>query len=145
MATLYSRTGATAHKDPEHGLFEPNGDGAFDFPDDLSDLLLRHHVGKRRMWEDEEMRADRLHEESEQRHRDPAVLYAAVTELVQLSRKAQGGGTAPDLAAEMAQLRAELAELRESSRPAPGGDSAPEAGNAARPKRSPAKGDADPA
>lgn len=144
MAKLYSRTGVTAHKDPEYGLFVPDGDGAFTFPDDLSDRLLRQHVSKRRMWEDEEMRADRLHEEAEQRHRDPAVLYAAVTELVQLSRKAQGAAASPDLAAELAELRAELAELRASARPASDVASAP-VKPAARPRGSSAKSAADPA
>ena len=114
MAKLYSRMGATAHSAPGYGQFEPGADGAFAFPDDLSDQLLRQHVRKKRMWEDEEMRAERMHQEAEQRHRDPAVLYAAVSELVQLSRNAQGAGASPDLAAELAALREELAELRAS-------------------------------
>lgn len=116
MANLYSRTGATVHEEPEYGRFVPDDQGAFAFPDDLSDRLLRMHVRKKRMWEDEEMRDGRLHQEAEQRHRDPAVLYAAVSELVQLSRQAQAGGTVPaDLAAELAELRKELAELREAA------------------------------
>lgn len=114
MARLYSRTGATVHEEPGYGRFEPDGHGAFAFPDDLSDRMLRQHVRKRRMWEDEEMRAERMHQEAEQRHRDPAVLYAAVSELVQLGKQAQGGA-APDLAAELAEMRRELAELRESA------------------------------
>lgn len=123
MATLYSRTGATLHEDPEHGRFAPDGNGAFTFPDELSDLLLRQHVRKRRMWEDEEMRADRMHDESQRRERDPAVLYAAVSELVQLSKSAQGA-VGPDLAAELAELRKELAELRDRAPAAADGDAA---------------------
>jgi hypothetical protein len=140
MAKLYSRTGADAHKDPEHGLFEPDGDGAFGFPDDLSDVLLRQHVGKKRMWEDEEMRAERMHQEAEQRHRDPAVLYAAVSELVQLSKQAQGAAAVPaDLAAELAELRREIAELRASAAPVTGGPDGEDADGAgeARPADKP--------
>lgn len=123
MASLYSRTGATVHEEPGYGRFVPDDHGAFAFDDDLSDRLLRMHVRKKRMWEDEEMRAERLHQEAEMRHRDPAVLYAAVSELVQLSRQAQAGGAVPaDLAAELAELRKELAELRASAGPAAEGD-----------------------
>lgn len=121
MAKLYSRTGATAHQDPEYGRFEPDGDSGFTFPDDLSDRLLRQHVHKKPMWEDEEMRSERMHQEAEQRQRDPAVLYAAVSELVQLSRKAQGATVPSDLAAELAELRREIAELRASATPVTGG------------------------
>ena len=130
MAKLYSRTGATVHEEPGYGAFKPDDYGAFAFPDDLSDRLLRQHVRKKRMWEDEEMQAERLHQEAERRHRDPAVLYAAVSELVQLSRQAQAGGAVPaDLAAELAELRKELAELREAAsgneaKPAPKGRAA---------------------
>ena len=113
MAKLYSRMGAIAHQDEEGVEYKPDGDGAFTFPDDLSDQLLRQHVRKKPMWEDEEMRAERMHQEAEQRHRDPAVLYAAVTELVQLSKQAQGAAASPDLAAELAELRKQLAELRD--------------------------------
>lgn len=137
MAKLYSRTGASVHEEPEYGRFEPDGHGAFAFPDDLSDRLLRIHVRKKRMWEDEEMRAERLHQETEMRHRDPAVLYAAVSELVQLSRQAQTGGPVPsDLAAELAELRKELAELREAT----SGEEAKAApkGQGGGPQRSPA-------
>jgi len=113
MAKLYSCIGAIAHEDGEYGHFEPDGDGAFSFPDDLSDQLLTQHVRKRRLWEDEEMRAARLHQEADQRQRDPAVLYNAVAELVQLGRQAQGTPAVPaDVMAEIAALRAELAELR---------------------------------
>jgi hypothetical protein len=130
MAKLYSRTGATVHEEPGYDPFTPDSHGAFAFPDDLSDRMLRQHVRKKRMWEDEEMRADRLHQEAEQRHRDPAALYAAVSELVQISRQAQAGGAVPvDLAAELAELRKELAELREAA----GGDAKP------APKREAAK------
>jgi len=135
MARLYSRIGAIAHEDPEYGRFEPDGDGGFTFPDDLSDRLLRQHVRKKRMWEDEEMRAERMHQEAEQRHRDPAVLYAAVSELVQLSKQAHGAGAPADLAAELAELRRELAELRAAASPAAGqpGDAAGDAEPADKP------------
>lgn len=113
MAELYSRTGAIAHEDPEYGRFEPDSKGAFGFPDDLSDRLLRQHVRKKRMWEDDEMRSERLHQEAEERLRDPAVLYAAVSELVQLSRQAQGAAIPAALAAELAELRSQLGELRD--------------------------------
>ncbi len=134
MAKLYSRTGAIAHEDPDCGRFEPGADGGFLFPDDLSDRLLRQHVRRKRMWEDEEMRSERMHQEAEQRHRDPAVLYAAVSELVQLSKQAQGA-PASDLAAELAELRRELAELR-GSRAAPPEE--PAAGKAAARRKPPA-------
>lgn len=112
MAELWSRMNAIVHEDPEYGRFEPDGDGAFAFPDDLSDRLLRQHVRKKPMWEDAEMRALRLHQEDERRHRDPAVLYSAVAELVQLNRQAQSAAVPADLAAELAALRAEVAGLR---------------------------------
>lgn len=134
MAKLYSRTGATAHQDAEGVRYEPEGDGGFIFPDHLSDLLLRQHVHKKPMWEDEEMRSERMHAEAEQRQRDPAVLYAAVTELVQLSRQAQGAGAPSGLAAELAELRRELAELR-----------AGVTGEAMPADKAAAEGDADPA
>jgi hypothetical protein len=137
MANLYSRTGATVHEEPGYGRFVPDDHGAFAFDDDLSDRLLRMHVRKKRMWEDEEMQSERLHQEAEGRHRDPAVLYAAVSELVQISRQAQAGGAVPaDLAAELAELRKELAELREAT----GGEDAKPApkGQGGGPHRSPA-------
>lgn len=135
MAKLYSRTGADAHEDSEHGRFEPDGDGGFTFPDDLSDRLLRQHVHKKPMWEDEEMRAERMHQEAEQRHRDPAVLYAAVSELVRLSKQAQGAVIPADFAAELAEMRRELAELRGGAPAATGepGGATGDAGSADKP------------
>lgn len=82
MARLFSRTGAVAHDNPGYGHFEADARGGFDFPDDLSDELIRFHVRKVPMWEDETGRQGRLAAEEEARMRDPATLAALVSQLV---------------------------------------------------------------
>ncbi len=125
---LYSRTGATAVDDPEFGHFEAAPDGSFDFPDDLSDRLVRFHRRGQPMWETQIDQQARLGSEDLARRRDPATLYSAVDSLVaQFSRLAQGlggvspagqqvaAGPSPEVAAELAQLRQQLAELQTGS------------------------------
>lgn len=88
---LYSLTGATALDDPEHGHFEPDGNGGFDFPDDLSDRLHRFHVGGKPAWEDDVERQNRLIQEELERRKDPATLLGAVEQLVRAASGLQGG------------------------------------------------------
>lgn len=80
---LYSRGGATVVDDPEFGHFEPNDDGSFDFPDDLSDRLRRFHVSGQPLWEDDIERQNRIASEEMKRAQDPATLLATVQQLVQ--------------------------------------------------------------
>lgn len=88
---LYTRTGATALDDPEFGHFEVQPDGSFEFPDDLSDRLVRFHRRGQPMWETEIDQQARVGSEDLARRRDPATLYNAVDSLVaQFSRLAEG-------------------------------------------------------
>jgi hypothetical protein len=89
VARLYSRTGAVAHDHPEYGHFEAGKDGGFDFPDELSDELLRFHVGKQPIWEDQVGRQARTAAEEEARMRDPATLATLVAELVRAAQPSQ--------------------------------------------------------
>jgi hypothetical protein len=80
---LYSRTGATALDDPEHGHFEAGPHGGFDLPDDLSDRLHRFHIpGHGPAWETDVERQHRLMSEELERRKDPATLLQAVEQLV---------------------------------------------------------------
>jgi hypothetical protein len=86
---LYTRTGATALDDPEYGHFDGDENGAFDFPDDLSDALHRFHANGRPMWETDVERQQRLISEEMERRKDPATLLDAVE---QIMRAAQATG-----------------------------------------------------
>jgi len=88
---LYTRTGATALDDPEFGHFDAAPDGSFEFPDELSDRLVRFHRRGQPMWETQIDQQARLGSEDLARRRDPATLYSAVDSLVaQFSRLAEG-------------------------------------------------------
>lgn len=79
---LYSLTGAAAVVDPEFGRFEPDANGGFDFPDELSDRLHRFGSKAGQFWEtDIERQARLLHEELERR-KDPATLLSAVEQIM---------------------------------------------------------------
>lgn len=86
MARLFSLMSAGAVDDPEYGHFDADGDGAFDFPDELSDRLHGVHHRRRRAWETQEERDTRLHGDEQARRRDPESLYSAVAELVNLAK-----------------------------------------------------------
>lgn len=122
---LYTRTGATALDDPEFGHFEAAPDGSFEFPDELSDRLVRFHRRGQPMWETQIDQQARMGSEDLARRRDPATLYSAVDGLVaQFARLAEGlgavapGGQQPaagpsaEAAAELAELRQQLADLQ---------------------------------
>lgn len=83
---LYTRTGATVLDDPDHGHFEADDQGGFDFPDDLSDRLHGFAVGGRPLWETEVERQRRLMAEEMERRRDPATLMEAVQQLVNAAK-----------------------------------------------------------
>jgi len=143
---LYTRTGATALDDPEFGHFDAAPDGSFDFPDELSDRLVRFHRRGQPMWETQIDQQARLGSEDMARRRDPATLYGAVDGLVaQFSRLAEGlagvspGGQqvavplSPEASAELAALRQQVAELQAAA-------AAQHAGEApAKPSRSTSK------
>lgn len=118
MARLFSLADAGSVDDPEHGRFEPGPDGAFDFPDPLSDRLHRLRHRGRPAWETELERSDRRHGEELDRKRDPAMLYDAVGEfsgaLKQFAGLA-GAGASPDAAARIAELERQLAEALAAS------------------------------
>jgi hypothetical protein len=92
---LYSRTGATALDDPEYGHFEPNADGGFDFPDDLSDRLHQFAFRGTPMWETDVERQERLLNEELERRRDPATLMDAVQQLVNAAKTVSEPADAP--------------------------------------------------
>lgn len=79
---LYSLTGATAVDDPQCGHIKAGDDGAFDFPNELSDRLHGTAVAGRKQWETEMERATRLAAEEAARRADPATLLEAVQQLV---------------------------------------------------------------
>jgi hypothetical protein len=89
---LYTRTGATALDDPEYGHFDADDQGAFDFPDDVSDRLRRFHVAGQPAWEDDIERQNRLIGEEMERRKDPATLLEAVE---QIMKAAQTASTPP--------------------------------------------------
>lgn len=80
---LYSRTGAVALDHDEYGHFEPEDDGGFDFPNELSDEL---HSFAANGWETAVERQQRLIAEEMERRRDPATLMEAVQQLVNAAR-----------------------------------------------------------
>ncbi|NUR01366.1 MAG: hypothetical protein HOY79_34025 [Streptomyces sp.] len=87
---LYSRTGATRLDDPEHGSFDADAQGGFDFPDEVSDRIRGFHLHGKPLWEDDIQRQQRLIEEELERRKDPATLLSAVEALV----KAAGAASA---------------------------------------------------
>lgn len=85
---LYTRTGATALDDPEYGHFDADDQGAFDFPDEVSDRLRRFHVEGRPAWEDDIERQNRLISEELERRKDPATLLEAVEQIMLAAQSA---------------------------------------------------------
>jgi hypothetical protein len=126
---------ASAVDDPEHGHFEPGEDGGFDFPDDLSDRLLRFHHRGKPAWEADEQRALRMHGEEMARRRDPESLYTAVAGISDLTRQlaalqlgnAPADALPPEVSAELDALRKQVATLQGAVPPAPA-EGAPEGG-----------------
>jgi len=78
---LHSRTGATSVHH-EGVRYEPGPDGAFPFPDHVSDYLYPFAVKGERLWETDIDRQRRLIAEEAARRQDPATLLAAVEQLV---------------------------------------------------------------
>lgn len=83
---LYTLTGATALDDAEYGTFQADENGAFDFPDDVSDRLASFHVGGKPMWETDTERQRRLVVEEMERRKDPSTLLSAVEQLVRAAQ-----------------------------------------------------------
>lgn len=115
---LISRIGAGAVDDPEYGHFEPDEDGAFAFPDELSDRLHRFHHRREAMWETEDERSRRLNGAELARRRDPETLFSVVASIAdamkQLSSNQSGGAQGapnPDVAALALQVEALTAQL----------------------------------
>lgn len=85
---LYTRTGATALDHPEHGHFDADENGAFDFPDEVSDGLHSFHAGGKPMWETDVERQHRLMQEELERRKDPATLLDAVEQIMRAAQVA---------------------------------------------------------
>jgi hypothetical protein len=139
MALLYSLIGATGHEEPGWQYYKPDPeqDGAFAFPDDVSDRLHKFGARGKKLWETSEEHRARLHEADSARAADPRSLYAAVQEIADLAKTLAGLREAPAPApvpaadpAELAALRADLdalrAELARRDQPAPALETAPE-------------------
>lgn len=92
---LYSRKGVIALDDPEHGTFQADAAGGFDFPDDVSDRLHSFHLRGQPMWETDIERQQRLMSEELERRKDPATLLAAVEQLVKAA-SATAAAPAPE-------------------------------------------------
>lgn len=84
---LYSRTGATSVTHEGH-TYEPDENGAFDFPEALGQQQHSFHVGGQPLWEDEIERQRRLMNEELERRKDPATLLDAVNKLVAAASEA---------------------------------------------------------
>lgn len=131
MGLLYSLTDAGAVDHPEYGRIEARPDGAFPFPDELSDRLGRVHHNGQKAWETQGERQRRLHGEDLARRRDPAALYDAVGEFT-AAMKSAAPAASPDVAALIAQVEVLTAKVAELSAARPGasleddGDSEPE-------------------
>jgi hypothetical protein len=80
----------TVHDHPEWGHFEADGEGGFDFPDEMSDELHSFHHRGKPLWENEDERSVRLHGDEVSRQRDPQALYAAVTDIANITRQLAG-------------------------------------------------------
>lgn len=103
---LYTRTGATALDDPEYGHFDADDQGAFDFPDDVSDRLRRFHVAGQLAWEDDIERQNRLISEEMERRKDPATLLEAVEQIMRAAQATTEPVAAEKLAAKRPSKRA---------------------------------------
>lgn len=88
---LYTLTGATQVDDPEFGRFVADENGAFEFPNALSDRLHAFHVAGRQVWETDAERDVRLRAEELERLRDPATL----ARLLQASLRGSSPATPP--------------------------------------------------
>jgi hypothetical protein len=104
--------------DSEHGHFEPEDDGGFDFPGPLAAHLHSARFAGKKLWETSIERQERTHGEDLDRRRDPAVLYDAVDRFAHVFGQAADSftsrGTEPlDPDAEIAELRRRLAELED--------------------------------
>jgi hypothetical protein len=75
---LYTLTGAAQVADPEFGSFTADVNGAFDFPEELSDRLHGFHLGGKPAWETDAERVARVAAEELEKFRDPATLLAEV-------------------------------------------------------------------
>lgn len=145
MALLFSRISAGSVRDPEYGDFEPREeDGAFDFPDELSERLHRVHFRGRAAWETAEERVRRLHGEESDRRRDPESLYTAVSEIAAVTKHLAGLQPAPAVQPDVTALEAQVAELQaklaaaeagpaDTGKPAAEGKPAPAAKTARKP------------
>jgi hypothetical protein len=123
---LYPLTDAGAVDDPQHGRFEVQDHGGFDFPDELSTRLHGSRPGGRRHWETEIERDERRHGEESARRRDPESLYSAVDEIAGMFRRMAalqlpGEGKETDaLNAKIEDLEARLAAAEKpAGQPAP--------------------------
>lgn len=120
---LYPRMGQKAVADPEYGRYaadeedearRPDHNGGFDFPDELSDRLVRFHHRGHPMWETAEQRNVRVQGEEHARRRDPETLYGAVEDIANITKQLAGlqlGQMAPQNP-ELDALRAQVAELQ---------------------------------
>jgi hypothetical protein len=91
---LYTRTGATAVADPQHGQFKAGQDGGFDLPDALGQRLHGFHIDGQPLWETDIERQHRLIAEEMERRKDPATLLDAVQQLVQAAQAASAAQAA---------------------------------------------------
>ena len=113
---LYTRVGATALDHPQFGHFEPDEQGGFDFPDDLSDELHRHHTHGKPNWENDVERQHRLMQEELERRKDPATLLSVVEQLMRAATNASAVAEAPTTPPEP---RAPRARKSAASKPKP--------------------------
>lgn len=145
---LYTRTGATQVDDPTHGTFTVGPDGAFDFPDEVSDRLHSFHVAGSPAWESDAERAKRLLDEQMEKLRDPATLLATMQEMARGQRDLAAAllgqqsdpGTAPGkTASESHPVEAAAAAARADATPesTSDGDSTQAAAKPARKKAAP--------
>lgn len=118
---LYPRAGQVSVHDPEYGIWgpsekeevrQPTSDGGFDFPDELSDRLVRLHHRGRPMWETEQQRNVRTRGEEQARRRDPETLYSAVEDIAGITRQLAGLQLGKSDNPDVDALRAQVAELQ---------------------------------
>lgn len=117
---LYSRTGVTRLDDPEHGTFDVDEAGGFNFPDEVSDRLHAFHMGGKPLWETDIERQRRLISEEMDRRKDPSTLLSAVEQLVKAAQATTVLTAAATTATEsVGGLAAALAKTEEPTEPAP--------------------------